>query len=87
MREFICTESDQVVGNLLLSLMDYYSNFSLANNIQNKNTHLIAKCESITNKLLGKKIQTETDLINHNIHRLKIDTLFTYYIVFTSRTF
>lgn len=75
LREFICLESDQVVGNLLLSLIDYCDNLHLVNNVQNTNMPLISQCKTIANKLLGKKIQTESDLIKYTFDTLPINRL------------
>ncbi len=76
LREFIRLESDTLVGKLLSSLIDYYSNLSLIQKPQKDiNSILVSKCQSITNKLLGKKIQTESDLINYKFNSLPINKL------------
>ena len=75
LREFIRIEPDHVVGNLLISLLEYCSTMILVGNRQNSNPHLISECRNIANKLLSNKIQTEYDLIQYKFEKLPINSL------------
>ena len=75
LKEFIRIEPDQIVGNLLVFLVDYCSILVSGSSKQNSNPNLISDCRNIANKLLGNKIQTEADLINYKFEKLPINSL------------
>lgn len=72
LREFIHKESDIIVGQLLLSLIDYKLNLALTEGKDISNSEIVKKCVAIANRLVGKKIESETDLMNYEFKKMPI---------------